>query len=49
MTEREAAKILADEELVPVVQGSLADIKRLKAACLDADIAVAVIAPPGKS
>ena len=49
MTEREAAKLLADQELVPALQGSLAEIKRLKAACLEADIAVAVISPPGKS
>jgi len=36
------------DELIPAIQGSLADIKRMRDRCLDAGIAVAVMAPPGK-
>jgi hypothetical protein len=36
------------DELIPAIQGSLTDIKRMRDKCLDAGIAVAVTAPPGK-
>ena len=48
MTERDAAELLADAELLPAIQGSLRDVKRMRDQCLEADIPVAVIAPPGK-
>jgi hypothetical protein len=48
MTERDAAEILADAELLPAIQGSLRDVKRMRDQCLEANIPVAVIAPPGK-
>lgn len=44
----EAAKVLAAAELVPAVQGSLTDVKRMRDQCLAAEIPVAVLAPPGK-
>ena len=48
MTESEADDILADAELVPALEGSLRDIKRMRGQCLDADIPVGLMAPPGK-
>ena len=48
MNEREAAEILGDAELVPIHQGTLSDIKRIRAECLAADVPVAV-APPACS
>ena len=48
MNEDDAAEVLADEELVPAIQGSLADVKRMRDQCLDEGIPVAVMAPPGK-
>lgn len=48
MTEREAAKALADAELIPAIEGPLRDIKQMRDKCLAAEIPVAVIAPPGK-
>lgn len=36
------------DELIPAIQGSLTDIKRMRDKCLDAGIRVAVMAPPGK-
>ena len=33
--------------LTPVIQGSLDDIKRMRAKCLAAGLSVAVAAPPG--
>jgi Cys-tRNA synthase (O-phospho-L-seryl-tRNA:Cys-tRNA synthase) len=38
-----------DEALVPAVQGSLADIKRMSALCQEAGIPVTLAAPRGKS
>lgn len=38
MTEREAQQLLDEVELVPVMQASIQDIKRLVGECLDADI-----------
>ena len=49
MTEREADQVLADAELVPAINGSLTDVKRMRAQCLAEEIPVAVMAPPGKS
>jgi hypothetical protein len=37
-----------DGGLVPVIQGSLDDVKRMRDKCLAAGLAVAVAAPPGK-
>lgn len=48
MTEDDADDALHGEELVPALQGSLADIKRVRDDCLGADIPVALAAPPGK-
>jgi len=48
VTEREAARALGDAELVPAIQGPLRDVKRMRDQCLEADIPVAVMAPPGK-
>ena len=36
-----------DGGLVPVIQGSLADVKRMREKCRAAGLAVAVAAPPG--
>ena len=36
------------DELIPAIQGSLGDIKRMRDRCLEAGIQVAVMAPPGK-
>ena len=36
------------DELVPAIQGSLTDIKRMRDKCRAAGIPVAVKAPPGK-
>jgi len=36
------------DELIPAIQGSLVDIKRMRDKCVDAGIQVAVMAPPGK-
>ena len=44
----QAAKVLADAELIPAIQGSLSDVKRMRDQCLAAGIPVAVMAPPGK-
>lgn len=49
MNDREAAEILGDAELVPVLEGTLADIKRIRAECLDAGVPVAVASPPGRT
>lgn len=49
MNEREAMASLEDAELIPLVQGSLAEIKRIRSQCLDRDIPVAVAAPPGRT
>ena len=48
MTEREAKEALADAELVPVMQGTLRDMKLLRDQCLAEDIPVTLMAPPGK-
>jgi hypothetical protein len=48
MKEREAKEILADSELVPVLQGPLLDMKQMRDQCLEEDIPVALMAPPGK-
>ena len=48
MTERDAARALADAELIPAIQGPLRDIKQMRDKCLAADIPVVVMAPPGK-
>ena len=48
MDDREADEVLAaEEELVPAIQGTHDDIKRMREQCLEADIPVAVMAPPG--
>jgi hypothetical protein len=39
---------MADDPLVPAIQGSLDDVKRMRDRCLAAGLAVAVAAPPGK-
>ena len=49
MTEREAEDALADAELVPAINGSLTDVKRMRSQCLAEDIPVAVMSPPGKT
>jgi isochorismate hydrolase len=36
------------DELIPAIEGSLQDIKRMRDRCQDAGIQVAVMAPPGK-
>jgi hypothetical protein len=48
VTDDDAADALHGEELVPALQGSLDDIKRMRDECLGADIPVALMAPPGK-
>lgn len=47
MDEEEAADAIGEEELVPAIQGTLDDIKKMRDQCLAADIPVAVMAPPG--
>lgn len=47
MDEQDATDALGEEELVPAIQGSLDDIKKMRDQCLAADIPVAVMAPPG--
>lgn len=49
MKQREADEILGDAEVVPVLQGPLRDMKLMRDQCLDEDIPVALMAPPGKS
>lgn len=39
---------MGDDALVPAIQGSLDDVKRMREKCLAAGLAVAVAAPPGK-
>jgi len=41
-------EVLAGEELIPLVQGSLPEVKRLRGVCLAEDIPVALAAPPGR-
>jgi hypothetical protein len=48
MREDDAAAELAEVELVPAIQGSLTDVKRMRDRCLASEIPVAVMAPPGK-
>jgi hypothetical protein len=47
MTEREALEALAEAETIPVVQGPLAEVKRIWRACLEQDLPVVVAAPEG--
>jgi hypothetical protein len=47
MDEDDAAEELGEEELVPALQGTLDDVKRMRDQCLAADIPVSVMAPPG--
>jgi hypothetical protein len=49
MDQDDAADELAEVKLVPAIQGSLDDVKRMRDRCLGADIPVAVMAPPGKT
>jgi len=49
MTEREAIDLLDEAELVPAMQGPIADIKKLVGRCLDADIPAALERCRGKS
>jgi len=46
MNEDVAAEVLADEELVPAIQGTLDDVKKMRDQCLGEGIPVAVMAPP---
>lgn len=47
MTERDAEKLLADADLIPVLQGTIRYIKELASSCLDEDIPVVCGMPPG--
>lgn len=47
MDEEDASEQLGEEELVPALQGTLDDVKRMREQCLGADIPVAVMAPAG--
>jgi hypothetical protein len=49
MTEVEVDEVLAGAELVPVMKASLAELKRLRARCLEAGVPVAMGCPDGKS
>ncbi len=49
MTEREADEALHDAELVPLMKGSLPDLKKVREQCLDQDVPVAMGCPDGKS
>ncbi len=46
MDAREAAEVLSDTELVPVMQGSIPHIKEAVQKCLDADIPALAGRPP---
>jgi hypothetical protein len=48
MTEHEASKVLEESEgeLVPLVQGRLAEVKRVWQACLEQDLPSVVASPP---
>ncbi len=47
MNREEARRLLDDAAVVPLVEGSLADVKRLAAACLEAGIPVDFGRHPG--
>ena len=47
MTPDDAEDVLAGAQLVPVISGSIAEMKALRDRCLDAGIAVLVGCPPG--
>jgi hypothetical protein len=49
MTESEVDAILAEAELIPVMKAPLADLKKLRARCLEAGLPVAMGCPDGKS
>jgi hypothetical protein len=50
MTEREADDALADaEELVPLMKGTMAYLKEIRARCLEAGVPAAMGCPDGKS
>jgi hypothetical protein len=49
MTEHDVDALLADAELVPVMKAPLADLKKLRARCLEAGLPVAMGCPDGKS
>jgi hypothetical protein len=42
-----AEELLADEDVIPVLQGSIPYIKELRQKCLDADIPALAGCPPG--
>ena len=47
MDDEQATEELGEDELVPAIQGTLDDIKKMRAQCLAADIPVAVSGQPG--
>lgn len=47
LTARQADKILADADLIPVMHASISRIKEVIADCLEAEIPVAGGCPPG--
>lgn len=47
MTDREALEALGEEELIPLVQGPLAEVKRIWKQCLAQDVPVAIASPSG--
>jgi hypothetical protein len=47
MTDREALEALGEAELIPLVQGPLAEVKRIWKQCLEQDVPVAIAAPSG--
>lgn len=46
MTERDALEALGDDELVPLMQGPLREVKRIWQQCLEEDLPAAVSACP---
>jgi hypothetical protein len=47
MDEEEAQEELGEEELLPAIGGTLDDVKRMRAQCLEAGLAVAIQGEPG--
>ncbi|MBT8496038.1 MAG: hypothetical protein KJO07_23545 [Deltaproteobacteria bacterium] len=49
MTPEEAADLLADDDLIPIVSGALSYAKQLRDQCLQAGVPVVLGDQPGKS
>ena len=47
ITERAAERLLAGQDLIAAMAGSIAEMKALRARCLDAGIPALVGCPPG--